>query len=92
MRSKKADSPASTSALMPPRDTKAEAKAEDTKAPESAEGKTYSIIYLTPSTASQVWTYVGIGIENAMKDMEEKGLRLNSPPWDKLRKARQRTM
>jgi len=34
--------------------------------------KTYDIIYLTPSTASQFWTYVGIGIENAMKDMEEK--------------------
>lgn len=33
---------------------------------------TYSIIYLTPSTASQFWTYVGIGIENAIKDMEEK--------------------
>nr|WP_130789407.1 substrate-binding domain-containing protein [Lachnoclostridium pacaense] len=68
---KKADAPAST-AVPAAQDTKAEAKAEDTKAPESAEGKTYSIIYLTPSTASQFWTYVGIGIENAMKDMEEK--------------------
>lgn len=49
-----------------------EAKPEGTQAPETAEGKTYSIVYLTPSTASQFWTYVGIGIENAMKDMEEK--------------------
>lgn len=32
----------------------------------------YHVIYLTPSTASQFWTYVGIGIENAMKDIEEK--------------------
>lgn len=47
-------------------------KTEGTKAPEPAGGKTYSIVYLTPSTASQFWTYVGIGIENAMKDMEEK--------------------
>lgn len=31
----------------------------------------YHVIYLTPSTASQFWTYVGIGIENAMKDVEE---------------------
>ena len=28
----------------------AEAKADDAEAPEAAEGKTYSIIYLTPST------------------------------------------
>ena len=69
--SKKADTPASTAAPAA-QDTKAEAKADDAKAPEAAEGKTYSIIYLTPSTASQFWTYVGIGIENAMKDMEEK--------------------
>ena len=69
--SKKADAPASTAAPAA-QDTKAEAKADDAKAPEAAEGKTYSIIYLTPSTASQFWTYVGIGIENAMKDMEEK--------------------
>ncbi|QOV18736.1 substrate-binding domain-containing protein [Blautia liquoris] len=34
-------------------------------------GKEYHVIYLTPSTASQFWTYVGIGIENAMKDIEK---------------------
>lgn len=40
--------------------------------------KSYDIIYLTPSTASQFWTYVGIGIENAMKDLEEKeGIKVN---------------
>lgn len=39
---------------------------------EAATGKTYSVIYLTPSTASQFWTYVGIGIENAIKDVEAK--------------------
>lgn len=46
---------------------------------EAANGsKTYDIIYLTPSTASQFWTYIGIGIENAMKDMEEKnGVTIN---------------
>lgn len=38
----------------------------------AASGKTYNVIYLTPSTASQFWTYVGIGIENAIKDIEEK--------------------
>lgn len=43
-----------------------------------AAGKTYDIVYLTPSTASQFWTYVGIGIENAMKDMEEsEGVKIN---------------
>lgn len=41
-------------------------------------GKTYNIVYLTPSTASQFWTYVGIGIQNAMKDMEQKdGIKVN---------------
>lgn len=67
---KKADP---TTAAPASQDTKAaDVKAEDTKAPEAAEGKTFSIVYLTPSTASQFWTYVGIGIENAIKDMEEK--------------------
>lgn len=36
------------------------------------QGKEYDIIYLTPSTASQFWTYIGIGIENALKDAQEK--------------------
>ncbi len=36
------------------------------------QGRELNIIYLTPSTASQFWTYIGIGIENAMKDAEEK--------------------
>lgn len=41
-------------------------------------GKTYDVVYLTPSTASQFWTYVGIGIENAIKDLEDKeGITVN---------------
>lgn len=41
-------------------------------------GKELNIIYLTPSTASQFWTHIGIGIENAMKDMEaERGVKVN---------------
>lgn len=49
-----------------------------TEASGGGDGKTFDIIYLTPSTASQFWTYVGIGIENAMKDMEEKeGITIN---------------
>lgn len=58
---------------------------KDTKEPTSEEEKTtgegdksFDIIYLTPSTASQFWTHIGIGIENAMKDMEaEKGVKIN---------------
>lgn len=50
--------------------------ATDTTA--AASGKTYDIIYLTPSTASQFWTYIGIGIQNAMKDYEAKeGITIN---------------
>lgn len=40
-------------------------------AEEEGKGKEYHVIYLTPSTASQFWTYVGIGVENAMKDIEK---------------------
>lgn len=54
------------------------ASGSESTAPSADSGKTYDIIYLTPSTASQFWTYVGIGIENAMKDMEEKeGIKIN---------------
>lgn len=42
------------------------------KGGDGGKGEKYTIVYLTPSTASQFWTYVGIGIENAMKDMEEE--------------------
>lgn len=42
------------------------------------QGKEFDIIYLTPSTASQFWTYIGIGIENALKDAEQKyGIKVN---------------
>lgn len=47
---------------------------------EKSEGSkdSYDVVYLTPSTASQFWTHVGIGIENAMKDMEEEhGIKIN---------------
>lgn len=55
--------------------------------------KSYHVIYLTPSTASQFWTYVGIGIENAMKDIEEsEGITVDYKLSDQLKKARQKTM
>jgi ribose transport system substrate-binding protein len=45
---------------------------------DAVSGKTYDVIYLTPSTASQFWTYVGIGIENAITDMEaSEGITVN---------------
>lgn len=48
------------------------------QAAQGGDEKTYDIVYLSPSTASQFWTYVGIGIENAKKDLEEsKGIKIN---------------
>ena len=50
----------------------------DNSGGESGGGKEYDVVYLTPSTASQFWTYVGIGIENAMLDIEEsEGITVN---------------
>lgn len=44
----------------------------------TADKKEYTIVYLTPSTASQFWTYVEIGIKNAMMDLEDKyGIKIN---------------
>lgn len=41
-------------------------------------GKEYNIIYLSPSTASDFWKYVGVGINNAYKDLEEsEGIKVN---------------
>lgn len=62
-----------------PAETKAaETKAAETQAAPAAEGKEYNITYLTPSTASQFWTYVGVGITNAAKDLEEEhGIKVN---------------
>lgn len=55
-----------------------EAKTETTKAEGSGDAKEYDIVYLTPSTASQFWTYVGIGIENAITDLEKsEGVKIN---------------
>ena len=49
-----------------------------TEAVPDVAGNTYDIVYLTPSTASQFWTYVEIGIKNAMLDEEEKyGITIN---------------
>lgn len=56
------------------------AKKEKSGGEEKSEGAkdSYDVVYLTPSTASQFWTHVGIGIENAMKDMEkEHGIKIN---------------
>ncbi len=35
-------------------------------------GDTYKIIYLTPSTASDFWSQVETGIQQAMKDYQEE--------------------
>lgn len=35
-------------------------------------GKTYKIIYVTPSTASDFWSQIETGIKQAMKDYEEQ--------------------
>ena len=46
---------------------------EDKPADNNAEGgKTYKIIYLTPSTASDFWSQVETGIKQATKDYEAK--------------------
>ena len=51
---------------------------DDSSGGESGGGQEYDVVYLTPSTASQFWTYVGIGIENAMLDIEEsEGITVN---------------
>lgn len=42
------------------------------------DGKTYDIIYLTPSTASDFWNQVEVGIQQAQKDLEaELGITIN---------------
>ena len=56
-----------------------EAPAEEAPAEEAAaEGGEYDIIYLTPSTASDFWSQVETGIQQAMKDyQEELGITIN---------------
>lgn len=69
--------PAETEAAA---DTATEAQGADGEdaAAESTGGEEYDIIYLTPSTASQFWTHVEIGIKNAMYDLEEsEGVKIN---------------
>lgn len=42
------------------------------------DAKTYKVIYVTPSTASDFWSQVEVGIKQAMKDYEEKlGIKIN---------------
>lgn len=57
---------------------KGDKKASDGGGKESGDKKIFDITYLTPSTASQFWTYIEIGMKNAIKDMEEKeGVKIN---------------
>lgn len=60
---------------------KEEAKKTETEQVSSEnkeDSKELNVIYLSPSTASQFWTHIGIGIENAKIDMEkEKGIKIN---------------
>ena len=44
----------------------------DTSADNNDGAKTYKIIYVTPSTASDFWSQVETGIKQATKDCEEK--------------------
>lgn len=53
-------------------------KGDDTPDDGKTDGKTYSIIYVTPSTASDFWSQVETGIKQAMKDYEaELGIKIN---------------
>jgi len=46
--------------------------------PTMAEGQTYDIIWVSCSTESEFWQYQQIGMENAVKDMEEQyGITIN---------------
>lgn len=44
----------------------------------SAEQKTFDFVYLTPSTESQYWQQVGLGVQNAVLDLQEQeGVKIN---------------
>lgn len=43
-------------------------------------GKTYKIIYVTPSTASDFWSQIETGIKQAMKDYERSSALRSSTP------------
>lgn len=75
------EAPAETEAAE---ETEGEAAAEETTEETGAEetadasGEEYDVIYLSCSTASEFWQYVGFGIENAAQDMEEEyGITVN---------------
>ena len=44
--------------------------ATDAPTDNNESGKTYKIIYVTPSTASDFWSQIETGIKQAMKDYE----------------------
>lgn len=48
-----------------------DANTEEEGGSDESEGQEFYVIWLTPSTASQFWTYVEVGIKNAMADLEE---------------------
>lgn len=59
--------------------TEKESKAEESKASEgTSEGKEIDIVYLSPSTASNFWSQVEVGILQAKADAEEEyGCKIN---------------
>lgn len=53
-------------------------KGNENADPGEKDGKSYNIIYLTPSTASSFWSQVEVGIKQAMADLEkELGIKVN---------------
>ncbi len=66
------DTTAATTAAPTADTSKAETEAE------AKTGETYDITWVTCSTQSEFWLYQQIGMENAVKDMEEKyGIKIN---------------
>ncbi len=69
---KSADTTAATTAAPAAETPKTEAEAA------AKAGETYDITWVTCSTQSEFWQYQQIGMENAVKDMEEKyGIKIN---------------
>lgn len=68
------EAPAATEAAAP----ESAAPAGDGAASEAPAGETIDLVYLTPSTESQYWQQVGLGVENAILDLEEQeGVKVN---------------
>ncbi len=66
-----AAAPAEEAAAPAEEATPAAEAAAPAEAP-SASGEPMDIVYLTPSTESQYWQQVGLGVENAILDLQEK--------------------